>query len=113
MNESLPVNNPESEPTEPLRGVTETTIPTSLDEYRNNRRIREDLKDGIVEDYEEIIPNKADFSDISDIVTVDSKNRGHHKKGEEISGRKAGQFLSDHQMGLIQEHQDKIRNNSP
>ena len=55
----------------------------------------------------------TDPNDISDIVNVDVKGRGHVSGSHNEDGSaKNGQFLSQHEMDMIAENQDLIRNNT-
>jgi hypothetical protein len=51
---------------------------------------------------------------IGDIVNIDSQGRGHVSGSHNDQGRnRNGQFLSNREMGLIEENQDQIRDNPP
>lgn len=106
MHETAPQSTPES---------LETTPPVaSWEDYKKQRTARDHLRvitGGKNDTVEEEDP--SDFSDIGDIVNVDDIGRGHHYKNEDISGRKAGQFLSVHEMEMIQANKDQIRKKSP
>ncbi len=99
MSEQLAPNNH----SEPVEGGAAPIRP--WEDYQAHRGARDHLK--VVVDEAQRLPE--DYSDINDIVTVDERGRGHHHKNEDISGRRAGQFLSDYEMQMIQENQDLIR----
>jgi len=61
-------------------------------------------------------PDTADTgrADISDLVNIDSKGRGHEPSQNNISGNKSGgQFISEDNMDTIADNADFIRNNLP